>query len=144
MVTRVLATQISTIWESIKFATVQVGGVEKSDYQFVFNYLFRKLLDDKMQCWVRLSEERKILTLAITEIQIDKIKKDKILIMHALYSWRLTDNDQWVKNFAPIMEFAKKQQCKQFVFESGNPRIWEITESWGFKENNGRFTLELL
>jgi len=143
MIIRLLSTQIPQAWELIKFACVKADEVNNGDMPHYFNELLHALLSDKAQCFVKLDDERKILALLITRIMIDKITGRKSLLIQALYSWKSVDDKEWQDGFNFVKEFAKHEQCKRISFESRNPRVWQLTETLGFRENLRRFTLNM-
>jgi len=61
MLLRVLPSQIPTVWDSVKYTIMKVAEVKEKDYQTVFNYVLRELLNEKIQCWVRLNNEEGLL-----------------------------------------------------------------------------------
>jgi hypothetical protein len=144
MIIKLLPTQIPEFWELIKYAIAKVYELEDKDYQSNFNSILFKLLNDKAQCWIRVTEGRKLIALMITEIQVDRISGDKYLVPDVLYSWRVSDDNQWIGDFEFIKEFAVKEGCKRIIVESKNPRMWQIFNLLDFKDSFRRFTLEVL
>lgn len=143
MVIRILSSQIPAFWEVIKFAVVSVNEVDKENWGVYLNNLLHSLLNDKSQCFVRFNDERKLLALLITELSISKITNEKSLLLQVLYSWKRTEDKEWVEEFTFIKEFASHEECKHISFESRNPRVWQLGEALGFKENLRRFDLTL-
>jgi len=143
MIIKILSTQIPQLWEQIKFACVQADEVNKEDMPSYLNELLHALLSDKAQCWLRLGDDRTLLLLMITRILVDKITGRKSLFIQTLYSWKSVGDNEWQDDYNFVKEFAKHEQCKRISFESRNPRIWELAEVLGFKENLRSFKLSL-
>lgn len=143
MVIRILPVQVPQLWEAIKFACVQADEVNKEDMPSYFNELLHALLSDKAQCFLRLGDDRTLLLLMITRIMIDKITGRKSLFVQALYSWKNVEDKEWQDDYRFIREFAKQEQCKRISFESRNPRVWQLAEVLGFRENLRRFVFDL-
>ena len=141
MIIRLPVVQIPIFWVAIKFAIAKIYDVKAENFRSVFNYSLHKLLNDKAQCWIRLDDERRLIALTVTEIQIDKISGDKNLFVSALYSWKHVDDSKWSEDFKFIMDFAKNEGCKQILCESDIPRCWELYKICGFKEGIRRFSL---
>lgn len=144
MLLRVLPPQIPKIWDSVKYTIMKVAEVKEKDYQTVFNYTLRELLSEKMQCWVRLNEERRLVALLLSEIRINKITGEKDFMLSLLYSWRPTANDEWISDLDEIKIFAKKAECARIIAESSSQRMWNIYELNGFKESIRRYIYEVI
>ena len=143
MIIRLLPTQVPKLWEAIKQAATQADEIEKEDIQPYLNELLHSLLNDKSQCWVRLSDEKRLLGLAVTKIAIDKITGDKSLVIRVLYSWSNVDDKEWQNDIFFVREFAKHEECKRISFESRNERVWQIGEFLGFKESLRTFVFNM-
>lgn len=143
MIIRVLPIQVPQLWEVIKFAVTRADEVESKDLQPYFNELLHALLSDKAQCFVRLDDDRKIILLVITRILVDKITGKRSLFIQGLYSWKSVEDKEWQNDYSFIKEFGKHEQCKRISFESRNPRIWQLAEILGFRENLRKFTLNM-
>lgn len=134
MIVRLLPTQIPAFWGAIKYAIVQTDEIEEKDQQRCLNKLLHSLLNDKSQCFVRLDDERKLLTVVVTKIVIDRITSEKSLQIQSLYSWAVINNKEWQNDFLLVKEFAKHEECQHITFDSPNPRIWQVGKQLGFRE----------
>lgn len=143
MILKILSTQVSTYWELIKFAVTTVDEVDKEDLQPYLIELLHALLSDKAQCWIRLDEKRTIIALLITRIRVNKITAKKSLYLQSIFSYRQVPLDIWQKDFNMLVQFAKQEGCKKITFDSRNPRIWEITTSFGCLERYRSFEFRL-
>ena len=143
MIVRILPVQIPQLWEAIKSVYVQVEEINKEDTPFYLNELLHALLNEKAQCFIRLGDDRTLLGMLITRILIDKVTGRKSLFIQPLYSWKRVEDKEWQDDFNFVKEFAKHEQCKRIYFESGNPKIWQLTEKLGFRENLRRFILNI-
>jgi len=142
MYLKVLSTQIPQLWDIIKFSVGKVYKIEKNS-DFIFNNVLQNLLNDKYQCFVSLSDDRKIDSLVITELYIHKISGVRTLNIACLYSFKYRDLEGWKEFFDLIADFAKSQNCSSITAESFNTRIWEIAEYLGFIESSRIFTYKL-
>ena len=143
MIVKLLPIQIKSFWQTIKYAMARVDGVAERDQQVYFNALLHSLLNDKSQCFVRLNKKRELLSIVITEIEINKITGIKKLNSKGLYSWGNISNESLGGFSSLIREFAKSQDCTFISFESKNPRVWELGEKAGFKEDSRKFMLRI-
>lgn len=140
---RLLPTQIPSFWEAIKYATVQAGEVNEKDRQACLNELLHALLNEKAQCFVRLNDERRLLAILITRLQIDKVTGDKNLFAQAMYSWKHASEELWQDVMKFVGDFAIHEQCKYITFESNNERLWKLAKFFGFRESLRKFVLSL-
>lgn len=143
MIIKLLSVQIPKYFEVIKYAVSTVDEVDKEDLQPYLIELLHALLSDKAQCWVRLDDERTIIALLITRIRTNKITAKKSLYLQSIFSYRKVPLNIWQKDFNMLVQFAKQEGCKNITFDSRNPRIWEITTSFGCQEQYRSFAYKL-
>jgi len=143
MIIRILPTQVPQLWEAIKFTLVQADEINKEDMPYYFNKLLHGLLNEKAQCFIRLSDDRRLLMLLITRIIIDQITGNKDLFIQGIYSWAVVNKENWQDDYNFVKEFAKSEQCKRISCESRNKRIWQLCEKLGFRENLRSFIFDL-
>jgi hypothetical protein len=143
MVIKLLSSQIPMFWEAIKFAAISADEIDKENWGVYLNKLLHSLLNDRSQCFVRLDNERRLLALLVTRFSIDRITNEKSLFIQALYSWKRTENKEWEEVLMFVRKFAENEKCKYISFESRNPRIWQLTAVFGFKEELRSFKLSL-
>lgn len=140
---RLPATQIVPFWEAIKFACVQADEVKMEDRADYFNELLQALLSDKAQVFVVLDSKRILHTIAVTRIIFNKVNLKKELLVQCLYSMTPMDNAAAIKYFSFAAEFARKEGCTRIVYNSRNPRIWELAALNGCQEQFRSFALDL-
>jgi len=141
MIIKLIPQQIPHFWEAIKHATTQADEIDPVDRPAYLNKLLHSLLNDKSQCFVRLSSKKVLLGLMITKI-VDRNQSGQTeLHIQSLYSWKAADDDSWRKEFAFIRDFAQHEKCKSIFFESRHPRIQELSKMLGFKEITRVFSL---
>jgi hypothetical protein len=143
MIIKLLPTQIPIFWETIKYAVVQVDEIEQKYQTSHLNRILHSLLNDKSQCFVRLSPTKQLLSIMIAMISLNKMTDAKTLTIQALYSWRLVSDTEWQKDWVFVREFAQKEKCTRISFESKSPRIWQLGESVGFKEQMRTFSFDM-
>lgn len=143
MITKILSTQIVIFWETIKHCTVRADEVDRKDLQPYLNELLRALLNDKAQCWVRLDENRVLMAMMITRINIDKVTGEKYLHLQGLYSFQVVSDDIWKKDIVFIRKFAEKESCSYISFNSRHKKVWELGKTLGFQEKHRVFNFRL-
>lgn len=143
MIIKVLSTQVPSFWEAIKMTVKQADEVDDKDLQPYLNELLHALLNDTAQCWVRLDENRTLIALCVTRVQVDKVTGDRYLYMQSLYSWQKQDENIWKRDRDFIGEFAKKEGCKYLTFNSRNEAMFNIADILGFKERTRIFELRI-
>lgn len=129
---RVMAIHIPTYWECIKYAAVNADRVEKGYVQEYLNELLWNLLSDKSQCFMRLSDQKQLQAVIITQIRTNKLTDKKYLYIQCMFSFTGRDKDVWEKDFDFLKEFANKENCDYFLFDSDNKRIHKLALSLGF------------
>jgi hypothetical protein len=143
MFIKLLASQIPTVWEQIKFAATKVDNVSERDAPLYLNRLLTMLLCDKAQCFVRLDEERQLIALGITLITKDEITGRKALLIKCLYSFQGVQIDEWNKSIDLVKTFARSNGCDKIITFSNSQRVFEIATEIGFIERYRSFAMEV-
>jgi len=140
---RLLPAQITKFWEIIKFAATKADRVEQENLPYYLNELLHSLLSDRAQCFIRLDENRILISVMITKIMIDKISNKKYLSIECLYSFKPVNNQAWIETTDVLKKLAKSEKCEHISFVSKNKRVWQIGEISGFRELNREFILKV-
>jgi len=140
---KLLSIEISKHWELIKFAATTADEVDEKDLQPYLIELLHAILSDKAQCWVRIDEDRNIIALLITRVIADKITLDKSLFLQCVYSFSKVPIEIWQKDFDLMIQFAKKENCKNIKFNSRHLRIWEMVKTFGCREAHRSFIYDI-
>jgi hypothetical protein len=143
MFIRLLPTQISAFWETIKYGCVKADEVREEDMPRYFNELLHALLNDKAQCFVILDEQKILLGFFITRIIVNKFSGRKELFGQIFYSMRSIIDEEAIKYVNVLSQFAAKEDCCAFTFSSRNFRIWELAKVTGCEESSRNFELML-
>ena len=145
MYNHLLADQVPSFWETIKFAVAKVYAIEEKDAPVIFNDILQSMLSDKYQVFIKRSDDGKktLQSILITEINIHKITGFKTLRIECLYSFKYSDIKGWEDFFNFLLDFAKSQHCERIIYESNVARIWEIAEQLGFFESFRTFTYKV-
>jgi len=139
------ATEVDGVnyWELIKMAATTADEVDKKDLQPYLNELLHALLSDKAQCWIRIRNDRKITAVLITRITTDKTTLGKSLRLQCVYSFSKVSLDVWRKDFGLMVQFAKKEDCKNIIFDSRHSAIWEMVKTFGCREAYRSFVYDI-
>jgi len=143
MVVKLLSDQIPVFWDTIKFCVSMADEVEEKNLQSYFTDLLYKLMSEKAQCFVRLSEDRVLLSMLITKVDYDKSINKRILHIQCLYSFSKFSDSDWRDDFKIIRNFAKSLDCSVITFDTRNKRIMDLGDLIGFRETHRSFALEL-
>jgi hypothetical protein len=73
----------------------------------------------------------------------NKLTNVKNMHIQVLYGIRKVDMDVWVDIISRLNNFAKSQGCEKVIAESANPRVWEIAEVCGYKEQSRNLIFDL-
>jgi hypothetical protein len=143
MFVRLLPNQIPSFWEAIKYAAVKADAIRDKDIPRYLNQLLYALLSDKAQCFIRLSDDRKLQVVVITRLIADQVTGDKSLFINCIYGFQSSDIDTWRDNFSTVVSYAKQRECKMIIAWSANERVWEICDNLGFEERLRSFIVDL-
>jgi len=143
MLIRILPNQVPKVWEQIKFAAVSVDRIEDRDRPLYLNRLLIALLNDKAQCFLRVTDNKQLLGVAITRILVDEITGEKSLFINCVYSFQIVSESQWNEDLEIIKKFAKRSGCVKLISYSNNRRVFEIVTNVGFKERYRCFAMNL-
>ena len=105
LIIRILPTQVVKLWETIKYGVVLADEVNEEERYIYLNELLHALLNEKAQCFVRLSDDRRLLAMLITRFQVNKITGDKELYLQGLYSWEAVNDEVWQHDMDFVKEF---------------------------------------
>jgi len=144
MLVKLLAEQVPSFWETIKFVATNADEVSKKDLPAYLNELLHALLSDKAQCFVRLNNERVLLALTTTRILENKITGENYLLIQCAYSFQAVDPEVWKEDRENLETFAKAANCKYISFNSRNEKIWKMGEYAGFKEVNRTYQYQIV
>ena len=131
MTINLLASQIPMFWEAIKFAVKKADGIDSPKY---FNNLLQALLNNKAQCFVRLSEDRRLIGICITRVLADRLTDEQYLYVQSLYSWKYEPDEIWQKDFDLLKATARKLNCKYVGCTSSSSRMFDVYQSVGLIE----------
>jgi len=143
MTIKLLSTQIPTYWELIKYAASRAVELDERDLQSALVWLLHELLADKAQCWVRIDDERNIIAVVVTRLEIDKRVNRKALCIYVTFSYRHMPFEQWAQDFELLKEFAREEKCDTITLATKNPQLMEVDKALGFKEAYHHFTYDL-
>lgn len=136
--------QVVGLWEQIKYVAqvTNRNNVGNKLGEFL-NRLLADLLSGTAQCSVRYDDENMIEAMAITRTMYDRMRDEKSLFIVSLFSFKKVSNEVWGENLNLLKSFARSIGCKQITTYSNSPRIFELAESVGFKENYRSFSISV-
>lgn len=143
MIIRLLANQIPTFWESIKFCATQADEIDKKYLQAYLNEMLQTLLSDKAQCIIRLDKDRILIGLMITKNLCDKITGREELHIQCLYSFSKLSETKWTEDYKTLEKIARDLKCVTITFNTRNKKVMELGRLVGFVEKQRSFILEL-
>lgn len=143
MIVRLMATQIPVFWETIKFCAVAANEIDKEDLPEYLNGLLQSLLSEKVQCFVRLSDERILIALMLTKVTIDKLTKKSNLDIQCLYSYQKVSDTDWTTEYKNVKKFAKSLKCDSITFATRNEQVMRLGELVGFTEQKRFYEFNL-
>jgi len=135
--------QIVKYWELIKYVTSKSVELDERDLKAGLIWLLHKLLSDKAQCWFRLDDERNVIAVVITMLEIDKRFNHKNLNIYVTFSYRHVSFEEWQQGFELLKEFAVKEQCDNIILATKNKQMMEMDKALGFKQSYTSFVYDL-
>lgn len=143
MIVKLLANQIPTFWNSIKFAATEADEVDAEYLGVYLNSFLHSLLSDKSQCFVRLDDNRMLIGVMITQIEVDNTSGMRSLCLQCLYSFKNVEDVDWQTDFELFKNFAKRTSCRQITFNTRNKRIMRLGSLVGFTERFSSYSLNI-
>jgi hypothetical protein len=145
MIINITQEQIPMAWEHIKHSCF--AGLESQpltlEIQEQMNDLLYSLLSGRSQAWVSMDEERRVLSIMVTQVLGDHLTGSKALHLQHFHSF--SDMDSVVsKTYVSILQdFAFSQGCVGITAKTGDQRMQEVLGWFGFEEVQRIYTLPL-
>ena len=144
MIIKLTPPQVATYWELIKYANIHGDFVSDDHRQQVLNETLHALLNENAQCFIRIDDnDRQIIAVLLTRIQVCKLSGDKLLFIQCIFSFRTVPVNQWVVDWQYLKTFAKSNGCKYIEAESSNPKIFQIMQQLNARELYRTYIYEL-
>jgi len=140
---KLLPSQVPSMWDAIKFASRKAHVTVEEELPKYLNKLLHDLLSGKAQCFVRLSDERRLMAMSVTRIILDEYTGDKLLHVDSLYAFESGDKEQWISDVKYGAKFAKAVGCNRIATCSTNDQASRLAELVGFKERYRYFVREV-
>jgi len=134
MIIKILSVQVPQFWEAIKYTIRVAEALPENQLQPVYIEWLHDLLNDKAQCFISLSPERRLRGLILSKIVLDKVTGEKYIQLGSLYAWEQISNEEYVEACNIIAKLGRKEGCTHITARSSNPRVSEIASYLGFKE----------
>lgn len=135
--------QVPKLWDHIKFAASNALRLSGEDSRAYFLKLLHELLSSKAQCFVRLNDERRLRSLAITKLVRDDYKNETNLLVEVLYSFEASSASSWIQDLELAKEFARKNKCKAITASTTNERLFKMLPEIGFNKLGEFFSLKI-
>lgn len=143
MIIRLLPDQVAKFWEHVKWAVASTGRIPESVQGQFFNIGLQQLLTEKAQCWLCLSEERKLKAIFISRITEHPLHGVKQLQIYSLYGFERISDEDYEEGFNYLVTFAKNAKCKEIFLNSNHPRVWHQVEKNGYEQVYKTFKKEV-
>ena len=132
------ADQIFLFWDLIKHGVIQSYGIPQEHRQsFSVKYL-EKLLSGLSQAWIGYEEEedkKKIIGVVSTRIIYEEDYGVRILMVDALYGFRLISNEVLDVSVSSLESYARANNCDAIVAEYSLKRVGDMLAYMGFEEH---------
>jgi len=134
MLIKLIPKQIPVFWDVIKYGCKNADTLHHENYQPYFNELLHALLSDKAQCFVRLSDDRRIVAVLVTRFIGNKITGEKHFHLQCAYSFQAEPKSTWEEDHKVLLDIALKSKCTKITFDTSNPKLGRLAMGLGFKE----------
>ena len=131
MVIRLLPVQISNHWEVIKCAIEDSLPPIAGESPEKMNRILMNLLDGKMQCWVRVDEDKKINLIVVTTISEDFCSGTKTLLLYCAFGYGSGHKVMWKELYDTFYKFGQSRGCDRCIAYSDNEYLIKILEYLG-------------
>ena len=132
------ADQVFLFWDIIKHGVIQAYGIPQEHRQsFAVKYL-EKLLTGLSQAWIGFEEEedkKKISGVVSTKIIQEEDYGVRILMIDALYGFRLISKELLDVAITAFESYAKANNCDAIVAEYSLKRVGDMLAHMGFEEH---------
>jgi|WetSurMetagenome_2_1015567.scaffolds.fasta_scaffold16852_2 hypothetical protein len=140
---RILPNKIPEVWDSIKFAVSQVNSLTGNRLENYLNHVLAELLNEKMHCFIRISENRELLTVVLVRFMANPITDDKTLLLDLVYSFSAIKEDELQSIMDKFKQLAKNSGCSEIMAYSYIPRMFELLEGMGMEYKIRVYSYEL-
>ena len=132
------ADQVFLFWDIIKHGVIQSYGIPQEHKQsFAVKYL-EKLLAGLSQAWIGFEEEedkKKICGVVSTKIINEEAYGVRILLVDALYGFRLISNELLDVSIDALEAYARANDCDAIIAEYSIKRVGDMLAHMGFEEH---------
>ena len=127
-------------WDLIKFGALKVNQTEQPE-EFSRNLLIN-LLSEKTQCWLAISEDRKIKAMSLTRIFRD-VGDAPHLFVETVFGFEPTtveEKHDWLES---LKTFAKNIGCKSVTTLTSNDLASNAAEKSGLKQTHKVYSVQI-
>lgn len=129
MIIKLQPSQISTMWDVIKFTVLEANQISPDQNDAFMNNILEKLLSGKGQAWLSFEDvegERKFYAVGITCIMEDPLTNRFYLLLHSLYAYETMNKDIMHEAISKVSDFARANNCYQILAMTLNARIQKL------------------
>lgn len=132
MLLKLLPEQLDKFWPYVKYALEHSFPEGHMQTAAVLNSVLQELLVNKMQAWIYVKDEDKILCLVITSVIEDSIVGN-ILRLYCVYSFESLPEEAWAVGWETILAFAQATSCVRIEAFTTNKNVAALASKFGFK-----------
>ena len=143
MIIKVPPAQIPLVWDTIKLAIILSAEVDPPAIPHLCQGVLVELLNDTMQCFVVLDEQRIITQVIVTQLLNNPLTAARELWLIGLYSFKLINETLAQEVWGYLKTAAINLKCDLVTGHSRNPRLWELYKALGLKEISHQYTYKL-
>lgn len=137
--------QISILWDVIKFAAVEANNTPNEKISAFTSELLVSLMSGKAQVWATLTEgeEHELIALTITYHQVEALFGYKYLILHSVYGFKPMTLETVNSATDTFTKYAKTCGCQKVIVMTTDSRITKLFEKIGYKNEVYVYSKEL-
>lgn len=143
MIIRLQANQIPHYWEVIKFCAVKADNVKSENVKEYCQELFLGLLNGRYECLISTYDNKNIARLMISYAFYDHVIQEKVYVFKTLFGFTPVGDDTWSEESKKIYDYVRRIGCTRIKFTTGNKRVKQLADQYGFKVESVNYAIDL-
>ncbi len=140
MLLQLLPSQVSAIWDTLGPAIADALPFESDNGQLTT--LLQTVIKDRVQVWLLLNSEEKIIAVATTTIAMDPAGI-KSLLIYAIYGFKGARQSVWEDGLATLKGYAKRVGCSTVTAYATNDNVESMFVKLGARKTAAFMTMNV-
>jgi len=131
LLTQVMPEGLNKIWDLIRFSYIQSTPPTAGHKPEDLRQLLVRALNQQCQVWI-ISDEKDILSIALTAVCEDGLSKVKYLDILSLFNYKTIGREAFDLYDDGLTKFAKSSNCVRILGLTNNEVLLKIAEIYGY------------